>query len=86
MVDAESTQGNDGLAVAPAAPIPDWSNVRGFQVLAAAGSEPDASAADPNDSKVGAGRDSASALSGAALSGGAGSTGPSIRSGPRDVW
>src|SRR5271156_2352080 len=48
MVDAESTQGNDGLAVASAAPIPDWSNVRGFQVLAAAGLESDASAADPN--------------------------------------
>ena len=48
MVDAESTQRNDGLAVAPAAPIPDWSNVRGFQVLAAAGPESDASDADPN--------------------------------------
>src|SRR5271170_4540880 len=48
MVDAESTQANDGLAVAPAAPIPDWSNVRGFQVLAAAGPESDASDADPN--------------------------------------
>ena len=48
MVDAESTQGNDALAGAPAAPIPDWSNVRGFQVLAAAGLESDASAADPN--------------------------------------
>ena len=48
MVDAESTQRNDALAGAPAAPIPDWSNVRGFQVLAAAGPESDASAADPN--------------------------------------
>src|SRR5271155_2419756 len=48
MVDAESTQGNDGLAVASAAPIPDRSNVRGFQVLAAAGLESDASAADLN--------------------------------------
>ncbi len=48
MVDAESTQRNDGLAVAPAAPIPDWSKVRGFQVLAAAGPESDASDADPN--------------------------------------
>ena len=48
MVDAESTQANDALAVAPAAPIPDWSNVRGFQVLAAAGPESDASDADPN--------------------------------------
>jgi ATP-dependent RNA helicase SUPV3L1/SUV3 len=48
MVDAESTQGNDALASAPAAPISDWSNVRGFQVLAAAGPEPDGSAADPN--------------------------------------
>ena len=48
MVDAESTQRNDGLAVAPAAPIPDWSNVRGFQLLAAAGPESDASTADPN--------------------------------------
>src|SRR5277367_1718937 len=44
MVDAESTQGNDVLAGA----IPDWSNVRGFEVLAAAGPEPDASAAGPN--------------------------------------
>ena len=44
----KSTQANDALAVAPAAPIPDWSNVRGFQVLAAAGPESDASDADPN--------------------------------------
>jgi ATP-dependent RNA helicase SUPV3L1/SUV3 len=50
MVDAESTQGNDALASAPVAPIPDWSNVRGFQVLAAAGPESDASAADPTAS------------------------------------
>src|ERR1700684_3686847 len=48
MVDAESTQGNDALAGAPAAPISDWSNVRGFQVLAAAGPESDASVVDPN--------------------------------------
>jgi ATP-dependent RNA helicase SUPV3L1/SUV3 len=48
MVDAESTQGNDALASAPAAPISDWSNVRGFQVLAAAAPEPDASPGDPN--------------------------------------
>jgi ATP-dependent RNA helicase SUPV3L1/SUV3 len=48
MVDAESTQGNDALASAPAAPISDWSNVRGFQVLAAAGPESDASIVDPN--------------------------------------
>jgi ATP-dependent RNA helicase SUPV3L1/SUV3 len=48
MVDAESTQGNAAPAGAPAAPISDWSNVRGFQVLAAAGPEPDASVGDPN--------------------------------------
>jgi ATP-dependent RNA helicase SUPV3L1/SUV3 len=48
MVDAESTQGNDALAGAPSAPISDWSNVRGFQVLAAAGLEPDASVVEPN--------------------------------------
>ena len=48
MVDAELTQGNDALAGAPAAPISDWSNVRGFQVLAAAGPEPDPSVVEPN--------------------------------------
>jgi ATP-dependent RNA helicase SUPV3L1/SUV3 len=46
MVDDESTEGNGALDGAPAAVISDWSNVRGFQVLAAAGAEADASAGD----------------------------------------
>jgi ATP-dependent RNA helicase SUPV3L1/SUV3 len=46
MVDDESTEGNGALAGAPVALISDWSNVRGFQVLAAAGAEADASAGD----------------------------------------
>jgi ATP-dependent RNA helicase SUPV3L1/SUV3 len=44
MVEAEATRNDDAPESAPAASIPDWADVRGFQVLAAAGAEP---VADP---------------------------------------
>jgi ATP-dependent RNA helicase SUPV3L1/SUV3 len=49
MVDAEATQVNAAPDGAPLAPIPDWSDVRGFQVLSASGSE---SAAEPDGRAV----------------------------------
>jgi ATP-dependent RNA helicase SUPV3L1/SUV3 len=54
MVEAEATQAGDAPEGAPAASIPDWSDVRGFQVLAASGAEP---AADPEARAVELGKE-----------------------------
>jgi ATP-dependent RNA helicase SUPV3L1/SUV3 len=47
MTEAESTLGGDAPPSAPATPAPDWSDVRGFQVVAQAGAEAPAAPTDP---------------------------------------
>jgi len=42
MVEAEATQSNDAPESAPAASIPNWADVRGFQTVSAPGGEPPA--------------------------------------------
>jgi ATP-dependent RNA helicase SUPV3L1/SUV3 len=47
MIEADSTLGSDAPTGAPAAPVADWSDVRGFQVVPHAGAEAAAAPADP---------------------------------------